>query len=67
MGIQAAGGVIVPVYPSSTAEQAAYVIRHCDAKVVFVDGAPLLARRLNDYFVARSRKPLFPGRISTFV
>jgi long-chain acyl-CoA synthetase len=44
MGIQAAGGVMVPVYPSSTAEQAAYVVRHCDAKVLFVDGAALLAR-----------------------
>jgi long-chain acyl-CoA synthetase len=44
MGIQAAGGVMVPVYPSSTAEQAVYVVRHCDAKVLFVDGAALLAR-----------------------
>jgi long-chain acyl-CoA synthetase len=44
LAIQAAGGAMVPVYPSSTAEQAAYVIAHSDAKVVFVDGAPLLAR-----------------------
>lgn len=44
MAIQAAGGVMVPVYPSSTAEQAAYVVRHSDAKVLFVDGAALLAR-----------------------
>ena len=46
MAIQAAGGVMVPVYPSSTAEQAAYVVRHSDAKVLFVDGAALLARVL---------------------
>ncbi|MDQ3030958.1 MAG: AMP-dependent synthetase/ligase [Myxococcota bacterium] len=46
MAIQAAGGVMVPVYPSSTAEQSAYVVRHCDAKVLFVDGAALLARVL---------------------
>ncbi|MEO7097071.1 MAG: AMP-dependent synthetase/ligase, partial [Polyangiales bacterium] len=44
LAIQAAGGAMVPVYPSSTAEQAAYVIAHSDAKVIFVDGAPLLAR-----------------------
>jgi long-chain acyl-CoA synthetase len=44
LAIQAAGGVMVPVYPSSTSEQATYVIRHSDAKVVFVDGAALLER-----------------------
>jgi long-chain acyl-CoA synthetase len=44
LAIQAAGGVMVPVYPASTTEQAAYVARHSDAKVVFVDTAPLLAR-----------------------
>jgi long-chain acyl-CoA synthetase len=44
LGIQAAGGVIVPIYPSSTGEQAAYVAEHCDAKVVFVDNYALLQR-----------------------
>ena len=44
LAIQAAGGVMVPIYASSTAEQAAYVAQHSDAKVVFVDGAPLLAK-----------------------
>jgi long-chain acyl-CoA synthetase len=42
LGIQTAGGVMVPIYPASTAEQAAYVIEHADAKVVFVDTAALL-------------------------
>jgi len=42
-GIQAAGGVMVPIYPASTADQACYVIEHGDAKVLFVDTAPLLA------------------------
>ena len=46
LAIQAAGGVIVPVYPSNTAEQARYVLSHSDARVVFVDTAPLLARLL---------------------
>lgn len=44
LAIQAVGGVMVPVYPSNTAEQAAYVVNHSDAKFVFVDSAPLLAR-----------------------
>ena len=44
LGIQAAGGVLVPIYPASTADQAAYVIEHSDARVVYVDTAPLLAQ-----------------------
>lgn len=46
LGIQAAGGVTVPAYPASTAEQAAYVVAHSDATVVFVDGEDLLGRVL---------------------
>lgn len=44
LAIQAAGGVMVPIYPASTAEQAAYVASHSDARVVFVDTPALLAR-----------------------
>ncbi len=44
LAIQAAGGVMVPIYPASTAPQAAYVIGHSDAKVVFVDSPALLTR-----------------------
>jgi long-chain acyl-CoA synthetase len=44
LAIQAAGGVMVPIYPSNTAEQAAYVAQHSDAKVIFVDTPALLAR-----------------------
>jgi len=46
LGIQAAGGVMVPVYASNTAEQAAYVVEHSDAKLVFVDTPALVARVL---------------------
>jgi long-chain acyl-CoA synthetase len=46
LGIQAAGGVMVPVYPASTAEQAAYIVAHSDAKVLFVDTPALLGRVL---------------------
>jgi long-chain acyl-CoA synthetase len=37
LAIQAVGGVMVPIYPSSTTEQARYVIEHSDARVVFTD------------------------------
>jgi long-chain acyl-CoA synthetase len=52
MAIQAAGAVLVPVYPANTPTQAAYVITHSDAKVVFVDTPALLQRVFecwNDY------------------
>ncbi len=44
LAIQAAGGAMVPIYPASTAEQAAYVVSHSDTKVLFVDTPALLAR-----------------------
>jgi long-chain acyl-CoA synthetase len=52
MGLQSAGGVLVPIYPASTPAQAGYVARHSDATVLFVDGRELLSRVLrswNDY------------------
>jgi long-chain acyl-CoA synthetase len=44
LAIQAAGGVMVPIYPASTAEQVAYVASHSDARVIFVDTPALLGR-----------------------
>lgn len=44
LAIQSAGGVMVPIYPASTAAQAAYVASHSDARVLFVDTPALLAR-----------------------
>ncbi len=44
LAIQAASGVMVPVYPASTADQLAYVVSHSDTKVLFVDTPALLAR-----------------------
>jgi long-chain acyl-CoA synthetase len=49
LGIQAAGGVMVPVYASSTAEQAAYVVEHSDARLVFVDTPALVAKVLQSW------------------
>ena len=46
LGIQAAGGVMVPVYAANTAEQAAYVVNHSDTLVLFVDTPALLSRVL---------------------
>ncbi|HZO11700.1 MAG TPA: AMP-binding protein, partial [Polyangiaceae bacterium] len=37
MGIQAAGCVMVPIYPASTPAQATYVLEHSEARVLFVD------------------------------
>jgi long-chain acyl-CoA synthetase len=44
--IQTARGVMVPIYPASTSDQAAYVIEHSEARVVFVATAELLERVL---------------------
>ena len=44
LATQSVGGVVVPVYPSCTAEQCGYVVEHSDARVVFVDTEPLLAK-----------------------
>ena len=49
LAIQAAGGVMVPIYGSSTADQAAYVAEHSDAKVLFVDTPALVARVLETW------------------
>lgn len=46
LGIQTAGGAMVPIYASSTTEQASYVLSHSDARVLFVDGEELLRRAL---------------------
>ena len=46
LGIQTAHGAMVPIYASSTAEQASYVLSHSDARVVFVDGEDLVRRVL---------------------
>jgi long-chain acyl-CoA synthetase len=49
LAIQAAGGVMVPIYPASTAEQVAYVAAHSDAKVIFVDTPALLGKLLTSW------------------
>ena len=46
MAIQAVGGVMVPIYPASTAEQAAYVMQHSGAKMLFVAGREMVQRAL---------------------
>lgn len=35
-GIQSVGGIPVPIYATNTGKQAAYIINHCEAKIVFV-------------------------------
>jgi long-chain acyl-CoA synthetase len=48
-GIQTARGVMVPVYPASTADQAAYVVEHSEARVLFVATEELLERVLEGW------------------
>ena len=50
LGIESAGCVMVPIYPASTAEQAAYIVNHADARVLFVDTPALLARVFDAWF-----------------
>ena len=35
-GIQSGGGITVPIYATNTGKQAAYIINHCGARIVFV-------------------------------
>ncbi|MCA9650624.1 MAG: long-chain fatty acid--CoA ligase [Myxococcales bacterium] len=49
LGLQAAGLAMVPVYPASTPDQAAYVIEHSATAVLFVAEAELLARVLEGW------------------
>jgi long-chain acyl-CoA synthetase len=46
LGIQGAQGCLVPLYPASTPAQAAYVIAHSDARVVFVDSDALFEKAI---------------------
>ncbi|BHH84985.1 AMP-dependent synthetase/ligase [Desulforhopalus sp. 52FAK] len=34
-GVQSAGGITVPIYATNTGKQAAYILNHCEAKIVF--------------------------------
>jgi len=49
LGIQAAGGVMVPIYPANTGEQTAFVTRHSDSRFLFVDSPELLARVVGNW------------------
>ena len=44
LATQAVGGVMVPIYGTSTSEQAAYVVKHSGARFVFTDTPQLLSR-----------------------
>jgi len=49
LGIQAAGGVMVPIYASSTWDHAAFVVDHSSSNVLFVDTRELLERVLRGW------------------
>jgi len=46
LAITGAGGVTVPIYFNEAPERMVYILRHCEAKIVFVAGAPQLAKLL---------------------
>ncbi|HPH65312.1 MAG TPA: AMP-dependent synthetase/ligase [Kofleriaceae bacterium] len=57
LAIQAVGGVMVPIYPASTAEQVEYVANHAEIKALFV-GSDALAARLGGVAATVARIPL---------
>ncbi len=61
LGIQAAGGVMVPIYPASTSSQAGYIAKHSDTRFLFVDTPALLRRVLEAWteYAAVERIVLF--------
>jgi long-chain acyl-CoA synthetase len=46
LGIMAAGGATVGVYPTSSPEQVQYLLTHCEARLVFVENEELLEKVL---------------------
>ncbi len=59
IGIISAGGVSVGLYPTSSAEQCAYIINHSDAEFVLVD----MAAQLEKILSVRSQLP----RVKAFI
>ena len=49
LGAIGVGGVMVPIYPSNTAELIGYVLEHSDARVVFIDSPELFARMISEW------------------
>jgi long-chain acyl-CoA synthetase len=47
VGVLLAGGVVVPIYPSNTAEQCEFIVRDSGAKVVIVEDAAQLEKLLS--------------------
>jgi len=44
LGIQAAGGVTIPIYQSNLANEAGYILRDSESRIVFCDGEKTLAK-----------------------
>jgi len=47
VGVLLAGGVVVPIYPSNTAEQCEFIVRDAGAKIVIVEDAAQLEKILS--------------------
>lgn len=47
LGIQTAGGVVIPIYPSNTAEQAEYIVNNSESKYLIVENKAQLDKMLS--------------------
>jgi len=47
IGIEAAGGITVPIYPSNTAEQAEYIVNNSESKFLIVENKAQLDKMLS--------------------
>ena len=54
LGAILAGGIPAGIYTTSSGEQAAYIVHHCDARVAFVDSKEQADKLSNDPRVAVS-------------
>jgi len=46
MGVLGAGGCVVPIYPTLTDDEVAYIVKHSDSKFLFVENAAQLKKAL---------------------
>jgi long-chain acyl-CoA synthetase len=46
-GVMAAGGILAPIYTTNTADQTAYIVKHCGAKIAICDTSAQLDKFLS--------------------
>ena len=61
LAISAARGWVVPIYASSTADELHYILEHCGATALFVDGDTADGRQAGRLTRARARRGALPA------